>query len=124
MIAIGIDAVDIKRFGHWHTYKTQLLSRIFSPTEIAYCLSIPQKSAERFAVRFAAKEAFFKALYQMSPGQVPPFLKVARHAHVTTSTGNPTLAIDWKALNVLPVTALVTLTHTKTIALAQVLIVG
>ena len=30
--------------------------------EITYCLGIPKKAAERFAARFAAKEAFYKAI--------------------------------------------------------------
>ena len=76
MIAIGIDAVDIKRFAHWHRYKKTMLLRFYSSAEIDYCMNVQIKSAERFAVRFSAKEAFFKALYQLYPLKAPGFLKV------------------------------------------------
>ena len=56
---IGIDSIEIARFRLWHTYSYRQLSRIFSSEEIDYCLSNIIKSSERFAVRFAAKEAFF-----------------------------------------------------------------
>lgn len=62
VLGIGIDSVDIARFEQWHTYSHKKLLRVFSPAEIAYSLENPTKSAERFAVRFAAKEALFKAL--------------------------------------------------------------
>ena len=56
MIALGIDSVDIERFSDWYTMPDRY-KRIFSDTEIAYCLSVPAKSAERFATRFAASRA-------------------------------------------------------------------
>ncbi len=62
IIGIGVDSVEIERFSHWSTYNYKQLSRIFSAQEIEYSLSISAKSAERFAVRFAAKEAFVKSL--------------------------------------------------------------
>jgi holo-[acyl-carrier protein] synthase len=37
------------------------LKKAFTPAEVRYCRS-SRKSAERFAARFCAKEAFFKAL--------------------------------------------------------------
>lgn len=58
---VGIDIEDIKRFEqkpfetNEHFYK-----KIFSPGEIAYCLS-HKNPYPHFAVRFCAKEAFIKA---------------------------------------------------------------
>ena len=52
---IGVDSVEIERFALWLDYSKKRLSRIFSLEEIEYCLQQKNKSAERFAVRFAAR---------------------------------------------------------------------
>lgn len=74
ILGIGIDTVEIERFAYWHTYDHKKLLRLFSQSEIDYCLSVPTKSAERFAVRFAAREATYKAYSQAFPGHSIPFL--------------------------------------------------
>lgn len=60
---VGIDLVQVaevsrslERFGH------RYVNRLFTPAEAAYCDADPRTAAERFAARFAAKEAVFKAL--------------------------------------------------------------
>jgi phosphopantetheine--protein transferase-like protein len=82
IIGSGIDTIEIDRFSQWHTYSRQKLRRIFSPEEIDYCLANPQKSAERFAVRFAAREAFYKALSYAYPDYNFPFLTVCSHTAI------------------------------------------
>ena len=66
MLNIGIDAAKTNRFKSWAKYPNSKLLRIFSQEEIDYCLSgaqiNPLNGAERFASRFAFKEATFKAL--------------------------------------------------------------
>lgn len=62
VIGIGTDIVTVKRFASWED-KPKQLRKIFSDQEIAYCTQ-PVFSATQFAARFAAKEAFFKALSQ------------------------------------------------------------
>jgi holo-[acyl-carrier protein] synthase len=57
---IGIDIEEVKRFSKLIKDKT-FLKRVFSKEEIDYCLSKKQ-SAQHFAVRFAAKEAVWKAV--------------------------------------------------------------
>jgi phosphopantetheine--protein transferase-like protein len=75
-----------------------MLKRIFSEQEITYCLKNPYKSAERFAVRFAAREAFFKALQPMLCKPLP-FLLLCRHVTITKSQcGVPSLSPEWKTL--------------------------
>ena len=49
ILGVGIDAVEIARFADWHTKSDKQLRRIFSEEEMAYCLSVPAKTAERFA---------------------------------------------------------------------------
>lgn len=59
MIAgIGIDQVEVERFD---SVSVHFLERVFSPTEIEYASRGAQRS-QRLAARFAAKEAFLKAL--------------------------------------------------------------
>lgn len=62
VFGIGTDIVDIRRIERiMNMYKAHFLKRVFTPSEIEYCLKA-QRPAGRFAKRFAAKEAFFKAL--------------------------------------------------------------
>jgi holo-[acyl-carrier protein] synthase len=59
---IGTDIVAIERFQRFvDQNSTALLQRIFTARERAYC-SARKNSAACFAARFAAKEAFLKAL--------------------------------------------------------------
>lgn len=127
IIGIGIDAVVIDRFNTWHTYPQEKLLRIFSKQEISYCLSNKKKSAERFAARFAAREAFFKALSSVLPKQDLLFLSICKQVSVVkNNNGSPTLHVNWN--NIITddehhkMSTLLSLTHTKTDALAFVTI--
>ncbi len=60
IIGVGTDIVEVKRIASF-VAKKSALERVFSEMEIAYCLSKKNKY-EHFAVRFAAKEAFLKAI--------------------------------------------------------------
>jgi holo-[acyl-carrier protein] synthase len=60
MFGIGIDICEVRRFDRLKE-KEGFLRKIFSEDEISYCIS-KKNSSECFAVRFAAKEAFLKAL--------------------------------------------------------------
>ena len=60
---IGIDLIEIDRFKK--AIKRQgkkFLERVFTPAEIKYCLRHKRLSYQHFAARFAAKEAFLKAI--------------------------------------------------------------
>lgn len=60
VIGLGIDLCEVKRFERLQENEL-FLQRVFSADEIAYCKKRTQ-SAQSFAARFAAKEAFGKAL--------------------------------------------------------------
>lgn len=95
ILAIGIDSVEIERFSHWKSYSPKQLQRVFSPSEIVYCLQNPQKSAERFAVRFAAREALWKAFCQAWPEHSMAFLSFCRAVEVAhTKRGVPYFILD------------------------------
>lgn len=62
IIGIGVDTVEISRFQRFlDAGNSALIKRIFTPHEQDYCLKKKQAAAS-LAVRFAAKEAFLKAL--------------------------------------------------------------
>jgi holo-[acyl-carrier protein] synthase len=61
VIGIGIDIVRIQRLKHWLA-SPGLLERYFHPQELAAVLSKGKGGAHSLAARFAAKEAFGKAL--------------------------------------------------------------
>lgn len=58
----GIDIVEIARFEKFLKQgNDSLFQRIFTQNEIAYC-SAKKLAAQHYALRFAAKESFLKAL--------------------------------------------------------------
>lgn len=58
----GIDIVDITRFERFVEENNRpLFERLFTTAEMEYCTA-RKRSAQHFALRFAAKEAFLKAL--------------------------------------------------------------
>ncbi len=59
---VGIDMVKVTRMENIIVrWGDRFLNRVFTPAEIAYCHH-KANAASRFALRFAAKEAFSKAL--------------------------------------------------------------
>ena len=119
IVGIGIDAVEIERFKDFHQHPN--LTRIFAPEEIAYCLKEPLKSAERFAARFAAKEALYKALTQALGKPPAPFLTLCANAAVHNSPA-PTMTVAWHNVNIPSCNVLLSITHTKNTALANIII--
>lgn len=59
ILGIGTDIVQVDRFKNWANFPKEKLLRVFSEKEFEDCC---EKNLERLASRFAAKEAFFKAL--------------------------------------------------------------
>ena len=61
VFGIGTDIIEIGRVEEKLARTEGLKKRVFTPREIAYCES-KARSAQHFAARFAAKEAFLKAI--------------------------------------------------------------
>ncbi len=62
-VAVGIDLVQISRIdASLSQFGQRFQRRLFTAHEIAYCTQESQTAAERFAARFAAKEAVIKLL--------------------------------------------------------------
>jgi phosphopantetheine--protein transferase-like protein len=58
ILGIGTDIVDIDRFKKWEDFSHDQYRKVFSDNELKYCKS----NNSSLASRFAAKEAFYKAL--------------------------------------------------------------
>ena len=61
IIGLGTDIIEIERVRK-AVGKKNFRNNVFTETEQAYCESRGKNSAASYAARFAAKEAFFKAL--------------------------------------------------------------
>ena len=62
IVSIGIDIVEVYRIAETTTRTPRFVERVFTPAEREYCDSKGAAAAQSFAGRFAAKEAFLKAL--------------------------------------------------------------
>jgi holo-[acyl-carrier protein] synthase len=62
IISIGIDIVEVYRIRETLGRTPRFAGRVFTERERAYCDSKGVAAAQSYAARFAAKEAFLKAL--------------------------------------------------------------
>lgn len=121
MIAgIGTDIAEVKRFEKW-VQNPRMLERFFNEKELSTAKS-DSANCQHYAVRFAAKEAFSKAL---GTGITGFSLK---DVYITNnSEGKPLLNIEGEALSLMKerlgeCNAFVTLSHEKEYAVAFVVL--
>ena len=113
IIGLGLDATDIPRIAATLArYGDRFLHRIFTDGEVAYCTR-RRVPAIHLAGRFAAKEAAMKAL---GTGHSQGVLW--RDIEVVRKGGPPRLLFHGGAASLL------TITHSDTLAIAQVMIFG
>ena len=62
IVSIGIDIVEVYRINETIQRTPRFVERVYTERERAYCESKGAAAAQSFAARFAAKEAFLKAL--------------------------------------------------------------
>lgn len=67
MGGLGLDIVEISRIRDLAKRNPRFLARVFSPDEIHYCRG-KRRAWQHFAVRFAAKEAVWKAVGEAGLG--------------------------------------------------------
>jgi len=118
---LGIDTVEVARIADKIGKENGFRELVFSASEIAYCEKKPHKY-EHYAARFAAKEAFFKAI---GTGWLNG--TAFNEVEVTNDErGKPVIRFlgeTFVTVKDLPIGAiLVSLTHTKTTAAAVVII--
>ena len=92
---IGTDIVEIDRIKKLIKNKN-LMKRLFDPQEIIKCLKV-KNSSNCFAKRFAAKEAFSKALGTGISGG----LKFNEIEVYNKNTGQPTIKVKGKTKNLI-----------------------
>jgi holo-[acyl-carrier protein] synthase len=123
IIGIGIDATDLHRVAEIvERYGERFLRRVFTDGEIAYCTK-RRDPVPHLAGRFAVKEAAMKALGTgQSRGVMWKDIEVVR------AGGPPRLKLHGgaarRAGEMGVQQSLVTITHSETLAFAQVLLLG
>lgn len=121
IIGTGLDATEIARIAEAiERYGDRFVRRVFTDGEIAYCRA-KRDFASSFAARFAAKEAAMKALGTgHSRGVFWTAIEVVRHH------GPPMLRFHGGASRRLAelggTGSLLTLTHSKELAIAHVML--
>ena len=123
IIGLGLDATEIDRIAATiERYGDRFLRRVFTDGEIEYCAR-RRVPAIHFAGRFAAKEAGMKALGTGHSQNV-----LWRDVEVIRHGGPPQLQFHGGAARRFAAmdarTSLLSITHTETLAFAQVLLIG
>ncbi len=112
---VGIDVIEVERIRRQLARGDRFKNRIFTPHEIAYCEG-KKNRAQNYAARFAAKEAFFKALGTGWSGG----LAFNQVEVVNDARGKPEIRVYGKAKELIEESGVihiqVSLTHLKDIA--------
>lgn len=122
IVSIGIDIIEVYRISETLERTPRFVERVFTEKERAYCEAKGAASAQSFAARFAAKEAFLKALKTGWRG------KITWHDMeiLNDAQGVPSLTISGEAEEVLKKTGAnkihLSLSHTTDHATAQVIL--
>ncbi|MEW6210136.1 MAG: holo-ACP synthase [Acidobacteriota bacterium] len=122
IVSTGIDLVEISRIEEIFLQRgNRFRDRVFTPDEIDYCESVASRFAS-YAARFAAKEAAMKALGTgWAEGVAWREIEVVRDER-----GSPKLKLSGRALERMKTLgatrAHISLTHSRNIAAAQVVL--
>ena len=122
IVSIGIDIIEVYRIRETISRTTRFLERVFTKNERAYCEAKGAAAAQSYAARFAAKEAFLKALKTGWRG------KITWHdiEIVSGADGVPSLKITGEARTILDALGAIeihlSLSHTTEHAVAQVIL--
>jgi len=123
IIGLGVDLTDIPRIAQTYAqYGDRFLKRVFTEGEIAYCMR-HRDPVPSLAGRFAAKEAAMKALGTGHSRGV-----LWKDVEVFRQFGPPQLRLHGgaavHAARLKVARSLLTITHTDTLAMAQVIMLG
>ena len=123
VLAVGIDIEEVSRVDElMRRYGDRFINRVFTDAEAAYCQS-RRFPASHLAARFSAKEATMKALGTgRSKGVLWKDIEVVR------KDGPPHLVLRGGAkqqfIRIGAVKSLLSLSHTRTLSVAQVVVIG
>jgi holo-[acyl-carrier protein] synthase len=122
IVSIGIDIIEVYRIRETLARTPRFAARVYTDSERAYCEAKGAAAAQSYAARFAAKEAFLKALQTGWRG------KITWHdiEVISGEAGVPSLKITGEALKILENTGAnrihLSLSHTTEHAVAQVIL--
>ena len=122
IVSIGIDIIEVYRIRETLSRTPRFIERVYTTRERAYCESKGAAAAQSYAARFAAKEAFLKALKTGWRG------KITWHdiEIVSGENGVPSLNISGEAQTILGNLGAnqihLSLSHTTEHAIAQVIL--
>ena len=122
---VGVDIVDVRRIERLlDRYGRAFEGRVFTDNEVAYCRRMPRPGMH-FAGRFAAKEAFYKAL----PESCQPIAGWRGIETLAGPGGRPHLSVVAPALAELLARAGVTrvhvsISHEREVCVAMVVMEG
>ncbi|HMJ08543.1 MAG TPA: holo-ACP synthase [Pyrinomonadaceae bacterium] len=122
IVSIGIDITEVYRIRQTIARTPRFAERVFTPAEREYCESRGAAASQSYAARFAAKEAFLKALKTGWRGKVTWHdIEVVRDEQ-----GAPSLNIRGEALTLLAAIGVtqihLSISHTTEHAIAQVIL--
>jgi holo-[acyl-carrier protein] synthase len=122
IISIGIDIVEVYRIRETMQRTPRFADRVFTPGEREYCEAKGAAAWQSYAARFAAKEAFLKALKTGWSGKISwKDVEV-----VQDGDGAPALNLTGEARRLLDETGAdrihISISHTSDHAIAQVLL--
>jgi holo-[acyl-carrier protein] synthase len=122
IVSIGTDIIEVYRIRETIERTPRFLERVFTPLEREYCEAKGAAAAQSFAARFAAKEAFLKAIRTGWRGEI-----TWQNIEVRVdSEGAPSLVITGEAKRILDELGAarvhVSLSHTNEHATAQVVL--
>jgi holo-[acyl-carrier protein] synthase len=122
MIGLGTDVVDVNRFRRVLDRTPGIAARLFRKAEREYA-DLAKDPAERYAVRFAAKEAVMKAL-GVGLGEI----NMVDIEVVRAESGKPSLALHGTAAELAAAQGVsvwqISLSHTDQVAQAVVIALG
>jgi holo-[acyl-carrier protein] synthase len=122
ILGVGIDVVHVERIRRWKDIEG-LYDRFFHPEELAAALPRGEVGTLSLAARFAAKEAFGKAI-----GSGLRHFALAEIAVLNDSNGKPIMMLTGKAESIFNDIGgrriILSLSHEKDNALAIVIIEG
>lgn len=97
IVSIGIDIVEVYRIRDTIARTPRFVERVYTEGERAYCESKGAAAAQSYAARFAAKEAFLKAIKTGWRGKITwQDIEV-----MSDADGVPTLKITGEAARIL-----------------------
>jgi len=122
IIGIGTDIVDVARMSK-SIENERFVEKVFSKNEMSYCESKLNK-AENYAARFAAKEAFSKALGIGFRGEIA----LTEIEVINDNVGKPSISTSGKTSELVTARNIksihLSLSHTKDMAMATVILEG